>query len=59
MSQMTRHGLIDEYHLVVSPTLLGSGRPLLSGVSKRSRLDLLEAKEYQSGNVMLRDARPN
>ena len=59
VSQLTQHGLIDEYQFVVCPILLGSGRPLLSGVSKHSRLDLLEAKQYQSGDVMLRYARPN
>ena len=59
VSQLTQHGLIDEYQFVVSPILLGSGRPLLSGVSKSLRLDLLEAKKYPSGNVMLRYARPN
>jgi dihydrofolate reductase len=59
VSQLTQHGLIDEYQLVVSPILLGSGRPLLSGVSNSLRLDLLEAKPYPSGNVMLRYARPN
>jgi dihydrofolate reductase len=58
-SQLTQHGLIDEYQFVVSPILLGSGRPLLSGVSNSLKLDLLEAKKYQSGNVMLRYARPN
>ena len=59
VSQLTQHGLIDEYQFVVSPILLGSGRPLLSGVSKSVRLDLLKAQEYQSGNVMLRYARSN
>jgi dihydrofolate reductase len=59
VSQLTQHGLIDEYHFVVSPILLGSGRPLLSGVPKSSKLDLLEAKKYQSGDVLLRYARPN
>jgi dihydrofolate reductase len=39
VSQLTQHGLIDEYQFVVSPILLGSGRPLLSGVSESSRLD--------------------
>jgi dihydrofolate reductase len=57
VSQLTQHGLIDEYQLVVSPILLGSGRPLISGVSKSLRLDLLEATKYQSGNVKLRYAR--
>jgi dihydrofolate reductase len=56
VSQLTQHGLIDDYHFVVGPILLGSGRPLLSGVPKSLRLDLLEAKAYPSGNVMLRYA---
>ena len=57
VSQLTQHGLIDEYQFVVCPILLGSGRPLLSDVSKSVRLDLLEAKAYPSGDVMLRYAR--
>jgi dihydrofolate reductase len=59
VSQLTQHGLIDEYQFVVCPILLGSGRPLLSGVSKSLKLDLLEAKGYPSGDVMLRYARPS
>jgi dihydrofolate reductase len=57
VSQLTQHDLIDEYQFVVCPILLGSGRPLLSGVSKSLRLDLLEAKKYPSGDVLLRYAR--
>lgn len=56
VSQLTEHGLIDEYRFVVSPTFLGSGQPLVSGVPKRVRLELLEARAYPSGNVMLRYA---
>lgn len=58
VSQLTQHGLIDEYHFVVCPILLGSGQPLLRGVSKGLRLDLLEAKALPSGDVMLRYVRP-
>ena len=58
-SQLTQHGLIDEYQLIVNPVLLGRGRPLLSGVSKSTRVRLLEAKTYPSGNVKLRYARPS
>jgi dihydrofolate reductase len=44
VSQLTQHGLIDEYQFVVCPILLGSGQPLLKDVSKRLRLELLEAR---------------
>ena len=54
VSQLTEHGLIDEYQFVVNPILIGRGRPLLSNVSKSLRLNLLEAKAYPMGNVMLR-----
>ncbi|HEY8165219.1 MAG TPA: dihydrofolate reductase family protein [Gemmatimonadaceae bacterium] len=53
-SQLTQNGLIDEYQFVVAPVVLGGGRQLLTGVSTSSRLDLVEAKTYPSGNVMLR-----
>lgn len=59
VSQLTQHGLIDEYQFVVCPVLLGSGQPLLSGLSKGLRLDLVEAKKYKSGDVLLRYARQN
>lgn len=59
VSLLTEHGLIDEYWLVVSPLLLGTGRPLVSGVPVRTRLDLLEARTYPSGNVGLRYTRPS
>ena len=57
VSQLTQHRLIDEYQMVVCPIFLGSGRPLLTGVSKDSRLELVEAKPYRSGDVLLRYAR--
>ncbi len=59
VTQLTQHGLIDEYQFVLCPILLGSGRPLLGDVSKNLRLELVEAKQYQSGDVMLRYARPS
>jgi dihydrofolate reductase len=57
VSQLTQHGLIDEYQFVVCPIFLGDGQPLLSGVSRRLKLDLVGAQEYRSGNVVLRYAR--
>jgi dihydrofolate reductase len=57
VSELARHGLVDEYQLVVCPVVLGSGRTLLSGVPKSQKVKLLESKSYASGNVMLRYAR--
>ena len=57
VSQLTAHGLIDEYQFVVSPVLLGSGKPLLRGVPAGTKLDLHEARAYPSGNVLLRYTR--
>jgi dihydrofolate reductase len=54
VSQLTEHGLVDEYQFIVAPVLLGSGRPLVTGVPATTRLKLLEATEYPSGNVKLR-----
>jgi dihydrofolate reductase len=59
VAQLSQHGLIDEYQLVVTPVFLGEGRPLLGGLTKRLKLELLEAKAYRSGNVLLRYARRN
>ena len=33
VSQLTQHGLIDEYQFVVMPVLIGNGLNLLTGLS--------------------------
>jgi dihydrofolate reductase len=54
VTQLTTHGLIDEYRLVVSPILLGSGRRLLDEGSAGTTLELDGATAHRSGNVVLR-----
>lgn len=57
VAQLTAHGLIDEYVLVVNPILLGGGRPLLSELSTPVSIDLRQATGYKSGHVLLRYGR--
>lgn len=57
VSLLTEHGLIDEYQFVISPLILGSGGRLFGELPKPLRLELLEAKPYRSGNVVIRYAR--
>jgi dihydrofolate reductase len=54
VSELTKHGLIDEYQFVVNPVLLGSGKRMMESVSNSLKLELIEAKKYSSGNVVLR-----
>jgi len=56
VSRLSELGLVDEYQFVVCPVLLGGGRQLVSGMSGRLSLELLEARPFTSGNVMLRFA---
>ena len=57
VAQLTEHELIDEYLLVVNPILLGDGRSLMSGLSKRVTLELQDANSFKAGHVMLRYTR--
>src|ERR1700722_7537748 len=55
-SQLMELGLIDEYRLVVGPTLAGAGRRLLEGVClpEKLQLKLVESKVFGSGSIALR-----
>ena len=52
VQQLADKGLIDEYLVVVTPVVLGVGKPLFKEV-KKSNLELLETRSFKSGNVLL------
>ena len=53
-SQLIELGLVDEYHFVVHPKVVGDGRRLLEGISLEGNLQLVESKSFKSGIVALR-----
>lgn len=56
VSELTKHGLIDEYAFVVSPVLLGKGHTLLEHADAKRSLELIEAKTFPSGVILTRYA---
>ncbi len=52
VQQLANAGLIEEYLLIVTPVVLGSGKNLFQDV-KRLDLKLIETCEFKSGNVLL------
>ena len=45
---LSRVGLVDEYVLVIQPVAFGTGLPLFAGLPDALRLDLTEAKTFDS-----------
>lgn len=49
----TAQGLIDEYRLIVNPIALGRGTPLFKDLTRPLPFDLLSARTFANGNVLL------
>lgn len=49
--QLTNLGLIDEYHLIVVPVVLGSGKSLFEDVRKTT-LKLVDSRKFANGLVV-------
>ena len=52
IQQLTEAGLIDEFVFILTPTVLGQGRPQFKQ-NQKVDLELLETRSFPSGNVVL------
>jgi dihydrofolate reductase len=54
-SHLIALGLVDEYHFVVHPAIVGEGRKLLGGIKlpENLKLKLLDSKVFKSGCIAL------
>jgi dihydrofolate reductase len=53
---LMEHGLIDEFHLLLTPVARGRGRHLFEDIETAPSLELLEVRSFKSGVVLLRYA---
>lgn len=45
--------LIDEYRIIISPVVIGQGKPLFENVKNNLNFRLLKTRIFNSGNVLL------
>lgn len=53
VAQLAQAGLIDEFHIVVNPIVLGKGKTLFDGVKEKRALKLTTTRAFGNGNVLL------
>lgn len=53
VSSLIKEGLIDEFYLFVNPTILGTGMPIFSLLEAPQKLNLIEAKSFKCGIIVL------
>lgn len=53
LSALIEEGLIDEYHLMINPTILGKGMPIFNHVEQMQQLELVKALPFSCGIVLL------
>lgn len=47
-------GLIDEFHIFVSPIVLGRGKTIFTGLNEKLNLELKNVRHFDTGNVLLK-----
>jgi dihydrofolate reductase len=50
---LAQAGLIDEFQLLITPVILGSGKTLFEGIAQRLELNLTSIRSFKNGKVLL------
>jgi riboflavin biosynthesis pyrimidine reductase len=50
---LIRNDLVDEYRIMVTPAILGDGKPLFGGSHSARQLQLVSARTLDVGSVIL------
>jgi dihydrofolate reductase len=53
VSSLIKEGLIDEYHLIVNPTAIGSGMTIFNSLDSVRKYTPMQAKLYSGGKTIL------
>ena len=53
VSQLAMEGLVDEFRVVIIPIVIGSGKALFAGVSRKLNLKTVSTRAFANGNVLL------
>ena len=54
VSQLAQEGLIDEYSILLNPVVIGRGRTMFEGMTKKLALKLTDVRGFGNGNMLLK-----
>ncbi len=53
VSNLIKHGLIDEYHLFINPTAIGNGMPIFKKLETKQNMTLIKSISFDCGIVVI------
>ena len=53
VSSLIKEGLIDEYHLIINPTAIGSGMTIFDSLDRIQKFTPIQARLYSGGKTVL------
>jgi dihydrofolate reductase len=53
VAQLSPHGLIDEYQLLLNPVALGRGKTMFDSIRERLSFKLIRTRTFGNGNILL------